>query len=110
MSATNYNSSMSNTSAEMPNYEILDCASLAERWKVPESWVRDQVRSRAIDPIPHVQFGRYIRFECDFTQNLQRVIVVFSLACKRGSVAADEVAVSIAANSAFQIRAEAEAI
>jgi hypothetical protein len=36
--------------------------------------------------------------------------VVFSLACKRGSVAADEVAVSIAANSAFQIRAEAEAI
>jgi hypothetical protein len=38
------------------------------------------------------------------------VIVVFSLACKWGSVAADEVAVSISASSAFQIRAEAEAI
>ena len=47
----------------MPDYEILDCATLAERWKVPESWVRDQVRIRVTDPIPHVQFGRYVRFE-----------------------------------------------
>jgi hypothetical protein len=38
------------------------------------------------------------------------VIVVFSWACKWGSVAADEVAVSIVASSAFQIRAGAEAI
>jgi hypothetical protein len=43
--------------------EIMDSAGLAKRWSVPETWVRDQVRSRAQDPIPHVRLGKYIRFE-----------------------------------------------
>jgi hypothetical protein len=43
--------------------EIIDSTELAKRWGVPESWVRDQVRSRAQDPIPHLRFGKYIRFE-----------------------------------------------
>ena len=43
--------------------EIIDSAELAKRWGVPETWVRDQVRRRALDPIPHVRFGKYIRFE-----------------------------------------------
>ena len=43
--------------------EIIDSAELAKRWGVPETCVRDQVRSRSQDPIPHVRFGKYIRFE-----------------------------------------------
>lgn len=42
--------------------EYLDSAELARRLNVPESWVRDQVRTRAVDPIPHVRFGKYVRF------------------------------------------------
>ena len=33
-----------------PFYEFLDCRTLARRWCLPESWVREQVRSRSIDP------------------------------------------------------------
>jgi hypothetical protein len=43
-------------------YESLDSQQLAERLNLPESWIRDQVRSRAEDPMPHAQFGKYVRF------------------------------------------------
>ena len=43
-------------------YEIIDCPKLARRWTLPESWVRSHVREGIIDPIPHVRFGRYVRF------------------------------------------------
>jgi len=45
--------------------EIIDSAELAKRWHVPESWIRSKVRSRTptAEQIPHVQFGRYVRFE-----------------------------------------------
>ena len=43
--------------------EIIDSTELARRWGLPESWVRDNVRRRATDPIPHIKFGRYVRFE-----------------------------------------------
>lgn len=42
--------------------EIIDAPELAKRWMIPESWVRDHTRSRTNDPIPHIQFGRYVRF------------------------------------------------
>lgn len=44
------------------DYEYLDSAQFAERLNTSETWVRDQVRSRATEPIPHVRFGKYIRF------------------------------------------------
>jgi hypothetical protein len=44
------------------NYEYLDSAQFAERLSISESWVRDGVRTRAIEPIPHVRFGKYVRF------------------------------------------------
>lgn len=44
-------------------YEVIDSAELAKRWGLPETWIRDQVRRRAIDPIPCVRLGKYIRFE-----------------------------------------------
>lgn len=42
--------------------EIIDSKELASRLNLPESWVRDQVRRRAVDPIPHLRFGKYVRF------------------------------------------------
>jgi hypothetical protein len=48
---------------KVPTFEVIDSAELAKRWSVPESWVREQVRSRAADPLPCVQLGRYVRFE-----------------------------------------------
>src|SRR6202030_3492736 len=49
-------------SDRLPLYEFLDCKELASRWGLPESWIREQVRSRAPDPLPHVRFGKYVRF------------------------------------------------
>jgi len=43
--------------------EIIDSKELARRFRLPESWVRDRVRSRCDDPLPHVKVGRYVRFE-----------------------------------------------
>lgn len=43
-------------------YEFVDCKELGLRWALPESWVREQVRTRSADPIPHMRFGKYVRF------------------------------------------------
>lgn len=50
-------------SQDEPAVEIIDSKELARRFRLPESWVRDRVRSRTDDPLPHVKFGRYVRFE-----------------------------------------------
>jgi hypothetical protein len=43
-------------------YEFIDSKELAARWGLPESWIRERVRSRSLDPIPHVRFDKYVRF------------------------------------------------
>ena len=43
--------------------ELIDSKELARRWRVPESWIREAVRRRTDDRIPHVRFGKYVRFE-----------------------------------------------
>jgi len=48
--------------APRPQFEFINCRELAKRWSLPESWIREQVRSRTDDPIPHVRFGKYVRF------------------------------------------------
>jgi len=45
--------------------EILTSGELAARLKLPETWIRDQVRSRAVDPMPCARFGKYVRFNLD---------------------------------------------
>jgi hypothetical protein len=50
-------------SQDKPSVEVIDSKELARRFRLPESWVRDRVRSRTDDPLPHVKFGRYVRFE-----------------------------------------------
>jgi len=44
--------------------QLIDSAQLAARWQVPESWVRNQTRSRTAkeDRIPCIRLGRYVRF------------------------------------------------
>lgn len=54
-----------------PPSEIIDSEELATRWKLPESWIREQTRSRALDPIPHLRFGRYVRFAWGSTELLK---------------------------------------
>ncbi len=52
------------TSAETgpTRYEFIDSRELGRRLAVPTSWIRDQVRVRSQDPLPHVNFGKYVRF------------------------------------------------
>jgi hypothetical protein len=50
------------SSQRIETYEFIDSEELARRWDVPVSWIRDQVRKRAEDPLPHVSLGRYVRF------------------------------------------------
>ena len=44
-------------------WELIDAPELARRWSLPASWIREQTRSRAADPLPHVRFGKYVRFQ-----------------------------------------------
>jgi hypothetical protein len=45
--------------------ELIDSAELANRWKVPESWIRNHTRARTPrdERIPCIRLGRYVRFE-----------------------------------------------
>jgi hypothetical protein len=43
-------------------FEFIDSRELARRLTVPTSWIRDQVRARSEDPLPHVNLGKYVRF------------------------------------------------
>jgi len=43
-------------------YEIIDAAELARRLKVKPSWVKEQVRTRTSEQIPHLRLGKYCRF------------------------------------------------
>jgi hypothetical protein len=52
-----------NTQPTSSGYEVIDAAELAKRWSLPESWIREQTRTRSSDPLPCVRFGRYVRFE-----------------------------------------------
>jgi hypothetical protein len=46
----------------LPAREIIDAEELAKRWGLPPTWVREQTRSRAADPLPCIRFGKYVRF------------------------------------------------
>jgi hypothetical protein len=49
--------------AALVYYESVDCQGLADRLNLPVSWIRDHVRGRAEDPIPHLKYGKYVRFQ-----------------------------------------------
>jgi hypothetical protein len=61
-SSTNLGDAATENFKSLARYEFIDSKELAERWGLPESWIREQVRSRSTDLIPHVRFGKYVRF------------------------------------------------
>ena len=44
-------------------HELLTHEEIAERLKVPASWVYEKTRKRCRNPIPSIPMGRYIRFD-----------------------------------------------
>jgi hypothetical protein len=44
-------------------FEIIDAKELGRRLSVPWTWIKEGTRSRTADPIPHLRFGIYVRFE-----------------------------------------------
>jgi hypothetical protein len=50
------------TTPTISDCEIIDSAELARRLNLPETWIREYTRARVRDPIPHIRFGRYVRF------------------------------------------------
>ncbi len=48
--------------SSIATYEFIDSKELARRWCLPVSWIREQVRKRVVDPLPHVRFIKYVRF------------------------------------------------
>ncbi len=55
-------SSQDSDTERLTVYEFIDSRELARRLTVPASWIRDQVRARSEDPLPHVNLGKYVRF------------------------------------------------
>jgi len=51
--------------ATAQHYDLLTPDELAQRWKVPVSWVRTNIQSRCEDPIPCIRLGRYVKFQWD---------------------------------------------
>ena len=43
-------------------YEFIDSKELALRWNLPESWIREQVRLRSTDTLPHVRLANTFGF------------------------------------------------
>lgn len=45
---------------------LLDAGELAVRLNMPETWIREKCRNRALlrdaDPLPHLKLGKYLRF------------------------------------------------
>jgi excisionase family DNA binding protein len=45
------------------NEELLTVEELADRLKVPASWIYQRTRCRGRDRLPHIKIGKYLRFE-----------------------------------------------
>lgn len=43
--------------------ELLTVRELADRLKVPASWIYQRTRCRGRDRLPHIKIGKYLRFE-----------------------------------------------
>jgi hypothetical protein len=53
------------SSSRFTSFEVIDAGELARRWSIPKTWILEQTRTRAANPVPCVRLGRYVRFEWD---------------------------------------------
>jgi len=50
--------------SEQPHVpKLIDLGALAELWSLPKSWLHHQTRAGAVDPLPCVRLGKYIRID-----------------------------------------------
>jgi len=57
------NSASEGIAMNQVHVEVINSSELAKRLNVPETWVRSRTNAkRTCDPIPHLRFGRYVRF------------------------------------------------
>ena len=56
-------STLANELAPACSFEIIDAKELGRRLSLPWTWIKEGTRSRTTDPIPHLRFGQYVRFE-----------------------------------------------
>ncbi len=47
----------------MNRVELLTVEEVAQRFKVPKSWLYERTRPNGPERIPHVKLGKYVRFE-----------------------------------------------
>jgi integrase len=70
-------------------HELLTHEEIAERLKVPATWVYEKTRKRCQNPIPSIPMGRYIRFDWDAVVRLLHIkgflSGVFSVAKQLGA-------------------------
>jgi hypothetical protein len=52
----------SSDGGKRPEHQFIDLRELTARCAVPETWIRERVRTRCENPLPHVRFGKYVRF------------------------------------------------
>ena len=50
------------TMSTINHADLLTPGELAERLKVPQSWVYEKTRARSRDPLPVIRLGKYMRF------------------------------------------------
>ncbi len=43
--------------------QLLTLEEVAERLRVPKSWVYERTRRRGLERLPHLKLGKYLRFE-----------------------------------------------
>ena len=58
--AGNMQSQKSEDARALTFFEVIDAGEFARRWSIPKSWILEQTRSRATEPIPCVRLGRYV--------------------------------------------------
>ena len=47
----------------MNRVELLTVEEVAQRFKVPKSWLYERTRPNGPERIPHIRLGKYVRFE-----------------------------------------------
>jgi len=63
VASTNQPTAALTPTTDIFRYESIDAKELGRRLgNLPESWVREHVRTRYDDPIPCVRYGKYVRF------------------------------------------------
>jgi len=63
MNALAINQDSRDVSQNYDDDELLTVEDVAQRLKVPRSWVYAAIRCRTKNKLPHIRIGRYIRFE-----------------------------------------------